>query len=85
MTAPAPSAPRADHLAERGIAPGWTVADMRVRWPFRYGICIDVPGSRLIGVLWTDGEYEQCPETVLGATGLRVSMDELARVKYGRR
>lgn len=75
---------RAD-LADRGIAPGWTVADMRVRWPFRYGICIDVPGSRLVGVFWSDGEYEQVSERDLGATGLRVSMDELARVKYGRR
>lgn len=75
----------AQDLADRGIAPGNTVADMRVRWPFRYGICIDVPGSRLVGVLWSDGEYEQCSESVLGATGLRVSASELARVKYGRR
>ena len=84
MSAAAVSPARAD-LADRGIAPGWTVADMRVRWPFRYGVVIDTPGPHLVAVKWTDGEYEQCSERDLGATGLRVSMDELARVKYGRR
>jgi hypothetical protein len=39
-----------DELAARGIRPGASVADMRIRWPFRYGVVLDVPGPSLIGI-----------------------------------
>jgi hypothetical protein len=72
-----------DELAARGIRPGASVADMRARWPFRYGICLDVPGPSLIGVRWSDGEYEQVDETRIGVTGFVLSPRDLARLKHG--
>lgn len=72
-----------DELAARGIRPGASVADMRVRWPFRYGVVLDVPGPSLIGVRWTDGEYEQVDETRIGVTGYILSPSYVARLKYG--
>jgi hypothetical protein len=84
MTASARPRLSLDELAARGIRPGASVADMRVRWPFRYGICLDVPGPSLIGVRWTDGAYEQVDETRIGVTGYILSPRELACLKYGR-
>jgi hypothetical protein len=73
-----------DELAARGIRPGASVADMRIRWPFRYGVVLDVPGPSLIGVRWTDGEYEQVDEARIGVTGFVLSPRDLARLKHGR-